>query len=85
MQNTSNYSKHYFHIYRLISQAKSADDEWCNGKHYVKSVHIRSHSGPYFFAFGLKTERSLAYLSVFSPNAGKYGPECLRIRTLFTQ
>ena len=25
------------------------------------------------------------YLSVFSPNAGKYGPEKLRIRTLFTQ
>ena len=25
------------------------------------------------------------YLSVLSPNAGKYGPEKLRIRTLFTQ
>ena len=25
------------------------------------------------------------HLSVFSPNAGKYGPEKLRIRTLFTQ
>ena len=25
------------------------------------------------------------YISVFSPNAGKYGPEKLRIRTLFTQ
>ena len=25
------------------------------------------------------------YLSVFSPNAGKYGPEKLRIRTLFRQ
>ena len=25
------------------------------------------------------------YLSVFSPNTGKYGPEKLRIRTLFTQ
>ena len=25
------------------------------------------------------------YLSVFSPNAGKYGPEKLRIRILFTQ
>ena len=25
------------------------------------------------------------YLSVFSPNAGKYVPEKLRIRTLFTQ
>ena len=27
-------------------------------------------SGPYFHAFGLNTE-----ISVFSPNAGKYGPE----------
>ena len=24
------------------------------------------------------------YLSIFSPNAGKYGPEKLRMRTLFT-
>ena len=36
-----------------------------------KSVRIRSFSGPYF--------------PVFSPNAGKYGPKNLRIRTLFTQ
>ena len=28
--------------------------------------------GPYFPAFGLNTDK---YLSVFSPNAGKYGPE----------
>ena len=33
----------------------------------MKSVRIRSYSGPYFPAFGLNT--------VFSPNAGKYGPE----------
>ena len=44
--------------------------------HCVKSVYIRNFSGPYFPAFGLNTER---------PNAGKYGPEKLRIRTLFTQ
>ena len=31
----------------------------------------RVFSGPYFHALGLNTE----YLSVFSPNAGKYGPE----------
>ena len=30
-------------------------------------------------------QRYAAYLSVFSPNAGKYGPENLRVRTLFTQ
>ena len=39
--------------------------------HCVKSVRIRSYSGPHFPAFGLNTE----YLSVFSPNAGKCGPE----------
>ena len=38
-------------------------------------------SGPYIPAFGLNTE----YLSVFSPNAGKYGPEKLRIWTIFSQ
>ena len=32
-------------------------------------------SGPYFPAFGLNTERYQKYLSVFSPNAGKCGPE----------
>ena len=42
--------------------------------HCVKSVHIRSFSGPYFPAFGLITKRC-EYLSVFSPNAGKYAPE----------
>ena len=39
--------------------------------HCVKSVHIRSCSGPYFPAFGL--------------NTGKYGLEQLRIRTPLTQ
>ena len=32
-------------------------------------------SGPYFPAFGLNTERYFVHLSVFSLNAGKYGPE----------
>ena len=36
-------------------------------------------SGPFFPAFGLNTER----YSVFSPNARKFGPEKLGIRTLF--
>ena len=30
-------------------------------------------------------ERVRQYLSVFSPNSGKYGPEKLRMRTLFKQ
>ena len=29
--------------------------------------------------------RDVEYLSVFSPNTGKYGPKKLRICTLFTQ
>ena len=38
-------------------------------------------------AFGLNTERDgdTEYLFVFSPNAGKYGPETLGTRTLLTQ
>ena len=39
----------------------------CSSKHCVKSVRIRSYSG--LPAFGLNC------LSVFSPNAGKCGPE----------
>ena len=43
-------------------------------QHCVKRVCIRSFSGTYFPAFGVNI-----------PNAGKYGPEKLRIRTLFTK
>ena len=43
-------------------------------KHCVKSVRIRSYSGPHFAAFRLN-RRDTEYLSAFSPNAGKYGPE----------
>ena len=39
--------------------------------HCVKSAKYGVFSGPYF--------------PVFSPNAGKYGPEKIRIWTLFTQ
>ena len=35
----------------------------------MKSVHIRSFSGPYFPAFV-----DTPYLSLLSPNAGKHGP-----------
>ena len=31
-----------------------------------------------------RIQRDTEYLSLFSPNAGKYGPEKLQIRTLFT-
>ena len=48
--------------------------------HCVKGVCIWSFSCPYFSVFGLNTE----YFFVFSPNKGKYRPENLRIRTLFT-
>ena len=47
----------------------------------MKSVGIRRFSGPYFLVLGLNVS---PYFSVFSPNAGKYGPEKLRIRALFT-
>ena len=55
--------------------------------HCVKSVRIRSFSDPHFLAFGLNTERYSvsSYLSIFSQNAEKYGPEKLRKRTLFTE
>ena len=54
--------------------------------HCVKCVRIRSFSGSYLPAFELNTEqRDTKYISVFNPNAGKCGPEKLRIRTPFTQ
>ena len=45
-----------------------------NTEHCVRSVRIRSYSGPHFPSFGLTT-RNTPYLSIFSPNAGKCGPE----------
>ena len=42
--------------------------------HYVKSVRIRSYSGPHFSAFGLNTERySLQMLENADPNNSEYG------------
>ena len=52
--------------------------------HCMKSVPIRIYCGPHFPAFGMNLKR-YKYLSVFSPNVGKCGPEQLWIRTLFTQ
>ena len=58
---------------------------------FVKSIQIRSLSGPYSPVFRLITGmiRSIGkdeeYLSVFSLNVGKYGTEKLRIRALVTQ
>ena len=43
-----------------------------SGKTDTASVRIRSSSGPYSPAFGIKTER---YGVVVSPTAGKYRPE----------
>ena len=39
----------------------------------------------YIFPHSEWIPRDTPYLSVFNPNAKKYGPEKLRIRTLFTQ
>ena len=46
---------------------KNKPKEWYD---CVKSVLIRSYSGPYFPAFGLTP-----YLSAFCPNVEKYRPE----------
>ena len=45
-------------------------------KHCVKSVHVRSYSGPYYLAFGLNAER----YSISLPNQS----ECGKIRTRIT-
>ena len=74
---------YYFENYREAngdSQEITKNFSWnCPAKdhttytfHCVESVCNRSYSGPSFPAFGLNTER---YLSVFSPKAGKFGPE----------
>ena len=54
-------------------------------EHSVKSVLIQSFSGPYFHTFRLNTDIYSVNLSVFSPNAAKYGQEKLWIQTPITQ
>ena len=67
----------------FLDQSFPIHSELTYQKDCMNSVRIRSFSAPYFPAFRLNTERY--EISVFSPNAGKYGPEKLRIPTLFTQ
>ena len=59
---------------KLLKLFKSSAREIAEANHCVKSVHILSYSGPHFPASGLKWYDT-PYLSVFSPNEGKYGPE----------
>ena len=73
---------------RLFRSSSKTDFSYTyTTNHCVKIVHIRSYSSPHFSVFGLNTERYSAslYLSVFSPNAGKYVPQNLRIWALFSQ
>ena len=51
--------------------------EKCTYSEFLWSVFSRPHSDV--------IQRDTDYLSVFSPNAGKYGPEKLRVWTQFTQ
>ena len=55
-----------------------------HGSQCVKSVRIRSFSGPYFSAFIQTTERYEVSLRIQS-KCGKIRTKKLRIRTLFTQ
>ena len=90
-----NFEKNYLETVVILSQRyislKLFFNLFIRNFHCLKSVRILSISSPYFPAFGLNTERysvslrDSLYLSIFSPNAGKYEPEKLRIRTLFTQ
>ena len=52
--------------------------------HYVKSAWLGVFLVP-TFPHSNWIQKDKEYLPVFSPNAGKYGPEKLQIRTLFTQ
>ena len=55
----------------------------CRYLHSVKKVQIRSFFWSVFSR--IRTEYGEILLSVFSPNAGKYGPEKIGIWTLFMQ
>ena len=57
-----------------------------NTKKKFFSLHIAWKASVFsIFPHSLWMRRYTPCLSVFSPNAGKYGPEKLRIRTIFKQ
>ena len=64
---------------------------WGNFPLSKNSVYITASKVPVFgdflvliFLHSERIRRDTEYLSVFRPNAGKYGPEKLRIPTIFT-
>ena len=68
-------------------QKSSITDVWLSLK-YASDIHSKSSEllkSVHIFTYSDWIRRDAEYLSVLSPNAGKYGPEKLRIRTLFTQ
>ena len=71
-----------FDVFREYRSGALAGNDHC-----VTSVRVRSFPGSYFPGLGLNMEirRYTKYLSLFSPNAGKYGPENLVIQTLLKQ
>ena len=77
----SQLSEHWFFIFLWVL---GANDFWLD-KHCVKSARIRCYSDLHFFLHSDWIRRDTEYLAVFSPNARKWGPEWLQIRTLFTQ
>ena len=83
---------HFFTFRSRLSRILDWGRQWKTGNNTLKKnlphrIALREKypysefPGPYFPTFGLNTH----YLSVFSPNVEKYGPEKLRIGALSTQ
>ena len=49
------------------------------------TLFSQTHTSESFWSVFSRIQTATPYLCIFSPNAGKYGPEKLQIRTLFTQ
>ena len=73
----------YFFISLYISKVESYSTPTTLFYHCVKGVRVRCFSGLHFLHSDW-IRRDTPYLSLFSPNAGKYGPENFRTPTLFT-
>ena len=58
-----------------------------NTERYAVSLRIQSKCGKILriSPYSVRLRENTKYLSVFSPNAGKYGPEKTPIWTLFKQ
>ena len=71
-------------LWSNVGMHKSLNNIACEALFMKYSLRENSPYSEFFWSVFSRIWTEYGDLSVFSPNAGQYGPEKLRIRTLFT-